>query len=227
MQTFLDALQLIFSVDDELRKIIAVTLQMSLTSTAISALIGIPLGIMLGSYQFRGKSVVMRIVNTLMAMPPVVAGLLVFMLLSRQGPLGTFGLLFSVPAMVMAQTILITPIIAGLTANLVGTKRPQMLETTYGIALSRRQELLLMLNECKLQLVFFFLTGFGRAIAEVGAVQLVGGNVQFKTRVMTTAIMLETNKGNFEFAVALGIILLIIAFAVNSIAYRLQGVKND
>ncbi|MGI5891315.1 MAG: ABC transporter permease [Bacillota bacterium] len=226
METFINALQLIFGADNELRQIIGVTLQMSLTSTTISSLIGIPIGIFLGLYKFTGKSFVMRIINTLMAMPPVVAGLIVFMILSRQGPLGSFGLLFSVTAMVIAQVLLITPIIAGLTASLVGTKAPQMLETTAGIALSRRQELLLMINECKSQLVFFFLTGFGRAIAEVGAVHLVGGNVQFKTRVMTTAIMLETNKGNFEFAIALGVVLLIIAFVVNSIGYRFQGEKK-
>lgn len=227
MQYLIDAVKLLFGPSGELRQIVGVTLQMSFFSTLISAAIGMPLGVLLGTVEFRGKKLIMRIVTTLMGLPPVVAGLIVFMILSRSGPLGSLGLLFSVTAMVIAQVVLITPIIIGLTASAVSARAPQVLETTHGLSLSRARVLWLMLYECKSQLIAILLSGFGRSIAEVGAVQLVGGNVQFKTRVMTTAIMLETNKGNFEFAIALGILLLIISFVINSIAQRLQEVRHD
>lgn len=227
MDTFLEALKLLFGNDAELRQIVGVTLQMSLSSTTIAVLLGMPLGMLLGSRTFPGKRYVMRIVQTLMGLPPVVAGLLVFMLLSRQGPLGSFRLLFSVQAMVIAQVILILPIVAGLTASLISVRAPLIQETTRGLGLSRSKEGYLLLYESKRQLVSVAMTGFGRAIAEVGAVQLVGGNIQYKTRVMTTAIMLETNKGNFELAVALGMLLLLISLIVNSFAQMLQEEKND
>ena len=227
MQYFIDALKLLFGANGELRQIVGVTLQMSFFSTLISAAIGMPLGVLLGTTEFRGKKLIMRIITTLMGLPPVVAGLIVFLFLSRSGPLGSLGLLFSVTAMVIAQVVLITPIIMGLTASAVAARAPQVLETTHGLSVKKTKVLWLMLYECKAQLISILLSGFGRSIAEVGAVQLVGGNVQFKTRVMTTAIMLETNKGNFEFAVALGILLLLISFAVNSIAQRLEEVRHD
>ncbi len=227
MNTFLEALKLLFGADAELRHIVGVTLEMSFFSTSISVLLGMPLGVLLGSRNFPGKRYIMRVTQTLMGLPPVVAGLIVFMLLSRKGPLGAFHLLFSVQAMVIAQVILILPIVAGLTAALVSVRAPQIQETTRGIGLSRGKEAVLLLYESKTQLISVVMTGFGRAIAEVGAVQLVGGNIQYKTRVMTTAIMLETNKGNFELAVALGILLLLLSLIVNSFAQKLQEEKND
>ena len=227
MQTFLDTLGRLFSPDGELLQIVGTTLQMSLASTVVSCFIGMPLGVLLGSRKFRFKRFWMRVTHTLMGLPPVVAGLLVFMILSRKGALGGMGLLFSVPAMVIAQVVLITPIIVGLTASNMSARAPLMLETTRGMGIRGFRELSLLIYECKAQLVSVLLMGFGRAISEVGAVMLVGGNIQFKTRVMTTAIMLETNKGNFEFAVALGIILLLIAFVVNSIAHSLQEAVHD
>lgn len=222
MNEFFEAIQLLFSDNGELRQIVGITLQMSFLSTIISGTLGISLGIILGSHDFKARKLIMRIVNTLMGLPPVVAGLLVFMMLSRKGPLGELGLLFSVSAMVIAQVLLIAPVICGLTASIVSARAPMIFETTRGLNMSRIKEFFLLIYECRVQLVSVLLTGFGRSIAEVGAVQLVGGNIQFKTRVMTTAIVLETNKGNFEFAIALGFILLIIAFVINSLAQRLQ-----
>ena len=169
---------------------------MSLFSTGISALIGLPFGVFLGRSSFRGKGALLRITNTLMSLPPVVAGLVVFLLFRSIGPFGSLHLLFTVQVMVIAQVILITPIMTGLAASIAGGKAPMLTET--------------------------ILLGFGRSIAEVGAVSLVGGNIQFKTRVMTTAILLETNKGNFKTAVAIGIVLLLLSLVVNSLAGSIQ-----
>lgn len=223
MDAIIKAIGMLFGEDPELRQIIGVTLQMSLTSTTISALIGIPLGILVGVNEFRGKAWVQRIMNTLMGLPPVVVGLAVFLTLSRSGPLGTFKLLYSVPAMVTAQVILITPILAGLSATLVSIRAAQIRETADGLGIPRLKQYLYLLYESRQEFFSTILVGFGRAIAEVGAVQIVGGNVQYKTRVMTTAIMLQTNMGHFEFAIALGGVLLLIAFIINIAAHRLQG----
>lgn len=227
MESFKEALALVFSLDKELMQIIGVTLRMSLTSTALSCIIGIPLGVFLGSTDFRGKTFVMRILYTLMGLPPVVAGLIVFLLLSHSGPLGSLRLLFSVEAMVIAQCVLIVPIVTGLCASVIGINAPRLLETANGLRLPRHTKTKLLLIENKIPLISVALTGFGRAISEVGAVSLVGGNIQFKTRVMTTAIMLETNKGNFKFAIALGFILISIAFIINFAASFLKGNTYD
>ncbi len=224
MEAFREALRLVFSFDKELWQIIGVTMRMSLTSTTISCLLGIPLGVLFGSTNFRGKTMLMRVLHTLMGLPPVVAGLFVFLLLSRSGPLGSLRLLFTVEAMIIAQCVLITPIVAGLSSSIVGATAPALLEKAKGLHLSRKTILKLLLAENKITLVSVVLTGFGRAISEVGAVSLVGGNIMFKTRVMTTAIMLETNKGNFEFAIALGILLLLIAFIIN---YAVSFFRKD
>jgi tungstate transport system permease protein len=221
------AFSLLLGGDRELWQIIGVTIRMSLLSTLISCLIGLPLGVAAGRANFRGKGLFIRVTNTLMGLPPVVAGLVVFMLLSRSGPFGSLKLLFSVTAMVIAQVILITPIITGLSASVSSARAGRLKETATGLGIGRFRQVLLLLSECRVQLISVALTGFGRAISEVGAVQLVGGNIQYKTRVMTTAIMLETNKGNFEFAVALGIILLLLAFIFNSVAYIMQEKFND
>ncbi len=220
MNPFIQALQLLFGENPELREIIGVTLRMSFFSTAISSLLGIPLGVWIGSNEFCGKQLVKRITNTLMGLPPVVGGLIVFLILSRSGPLGTLKLLYTVTAMVIAQVLLITPIVTGLTTNVVSLRAPQIRETAAGMGISRFKQMLYTIYECRVQFVSNVLAGFGRAIAEVGAVTIVGGNIQYKTRVMTTAIVLQTNLGNFEFAVALGVVLLIISFIVNSIVQK-------
>ena len=200
---------------------------MSFFSTLISCLLGIPLGALLESRAFRGKALIKRIIHTLIGLPPVVAGLLVYMLFTHYGPFGKLGILFTVKVMVVAQVVLITPLVISLTSSIVSGNSKQITETAMGLNLSKAKILSLYVSENKNAIVSVVLTAFGRAIAEVGAVSLVGGNIQFKTRVMTTAILLETNKGNFSFALALGIILLIIAFVVNSVASLAERRSDD
>jgi len=227
MEDIAEIVQLLFGEDNELRAIIGVTLQMSLTSTVIASLFGVILGLLLGCINFRFKRVLLRISDTLMGLPPVVAGLVVFLLLSRSGPLGSFRLLYSVSAMVIAQVLLITPIVTSLSASAAESVWPRIHETAHGLGLPIQKQLLYTMYEIRGQLVSIVLTGFGRAISEVGAVQIVGGNIQFKTRVITTAIMMVTNMGQFHFAVALGVVLLLIAFIVNITAHRLSGRAAD
>ncbi len=210
-----------------MRGIIAVTLRMSFFSTLISSALGLPLGILLGSSEFRAKPWINRLTNTLMGLPPVVAGLAVFLLLSRSGPLGTLKLLYSVKAMVIAQVVLITPIITGLASGIVSLKAPQIKETAIGLGIRPMKQLFYIFYECRSQLVSVIMAGFGRSIAEVGAVQIVGGNVQFKTRVMTTAIMLQTNMGKFKFAIALGVVLLLLSFMINALVQKLESLGTE
>lgn len=211
-----------FTPGSELSQIILLTLEMAAFSTIISTVIGVPLGVIVGLYRFPGKRILMRILNTLMGLPPVLAGLIVFFILSRSGPLGSLRLLYTLQAMVCAQVLLITPIVCGLSATAISGVANRVHETSHGMGLSKRRELACLLYECRSQLSSILFVAFGRSIGEVGAVMLVGGNVQFKTRVMTTAIMLETNMGHFEYAIALGVALLVVSFAIGSIALSFQ-----
>ncbi len=222
MEVFKQAFSLIFSGDRELWQIIGTTLTMSLFSTGISALIGIPAGTLIGTRDFRGKGLVLRAANTLMGLPPVLAGLIVFILFRSIGPFGRLHLMFSLPVMVIAQVLLITPVVTGLSAAAAGERGALISETAKGLGLSGTKQVRLLIGECAPQFISITLMGFGRSIAEVGAVSLVGGNIQFKTRVMTTAILLETNKGDFTKALALGIILMLISLIVNIPAYSVQ-----
>ena len=215
MDALKQALHLLFSLDPELLQILGVTMRMSFFSTTISCLIGLPLGALIGTRSFRGKAVLKKLIHTLMGLPPVVAGLLVYALFTHYGPFGRFNLLFTVRVMVIAQCLLIIPVVTGLTASFMEQSTRAVIDTAKGMGLSRRRVLFLCLSESRTSLLSVVLNAFGRSIAEVGAVSIVGGNIQWKTRVMTTAIMLETNKGNFSFALALGFILQLIAFVVN------------
>ena len=215
MDSLKQAFDLLFSLDKELLQIIGVTMRMSFFSTTISCLIGLPLGALIGTRSFRGKAFLKKLIHTLMGLPPVVAGLLVYALFTHYGPFGRLHLLFTVRVMVVAQCLLIIPVVTGLTASFMEQSTRAVIDTAKGMGLSRRRVLFLCLSESRTSLLSVVLNAFGRSIAEVGAVSIVGGNIQWKTRVMTTAIMLETNKGNFSFALALGFILLLIAFVVN------------
>ena len=218
---------MLLSMDKELLQIIGVTLRMSFFSTLISCLVGMPLGVLLGKSYFKGKGTIIKLTGTFMGLPPVVAGLIVYMLFSKNGILGSLNLLFTVDVMVIAQCMLIIPVVINLTHSIVTVNATPLLETAKGLNFSKAKTALLMLSENKTSLFSVALTAFGRSIAEVGAVSLVGGNIQWKTRVMTTAIMLETNKGNFSFALALGIILLLISFIVNAVAsFAVKGDKR-
>ena len=227
MELIKSIIDLLIGSDPELRQIIVVTLRMSLFSTLFSSLIGIPAGVLLGANDFRGKAFLSRLVNTLLGLPPVVAGLIVFLMLSRSGPLGSLRLLYTVEAMVVAQVLLITPFITAMTSNLVGVNAKSINETLTGVGIHGTKRLKYFLLDFRVPFISIILAGFGRSIAEVGAVQMVGGNIQFKTRVMTTAIMMQTNMGRFEFAVALGLILLLISFLVNSVVNRIQKAASD
>ena len=227
MDSIQQAFALLFSLDKELFQILGVTLRMSFFSTSISCLIGLPLGALIGTRRFRGKSFLKKLIHTWVGLPPVVAGLLVYMLFTHYGPFGRLNLLFTVTAMVIAQCVLITPLVMGLTASFVETTSRPIIETARGLGLSNLRIVLLCLSEGRTSLLSVVLNAFGRSIAEVGAVSIVGGNIQWKTRVMTTAIMLETNKGKFSFALALGIVLLILAFLVNAAAAWIVKERAD
>lgn len=216
-----EALGMLMNMDSELLQIIGVTLRMSFFSTVISCLIGMPLGVLIGKSVFKGKRTIKKLTGTLMGLPPVVAGLIVYMLFTKYGPFGSLGLLFTVEVMVIAQCMLIIPVVINLTESMTEINAKKLIETAKGLNFSKLKTTLLLLSENKQSLLSVVLTAFGRSIAEVGAVSLVGGNIQWKTRVMTTAILLETNKGNFSFALALGIILLLISFVVNILASAL------
>ena len=225
MENFRQAFHLLFTLDRELLQILGVTMRMSFFSTTVSCLIGLPLGALIGIKDFKGRKFLKKIIHTFMGLPPVVAGLLVYSLFTHYGPFGRLNLLFTVTVMVIAQCLLITPVVMGLTSSFIEKSASDAIETAKGMGLSKSRILFLCIKESRSALFSVVLSAFGRSIAEVGAVNLVGGNIQWKTRVMTTAILLETNKGNFSFALALGIILLIIAFLVNVAASFI--VKED
>ncbi|MBQ6019570.1 MAG: ABC transporter permease [Clostridia bacterium] len=222
MEVLKQAVALILGGDRELWQIIGTTLVMSLFSTGASVMIGVPAGMLIGQKRFRGKGLILRITNTLMGLPPVLAGLIVFMLFRSVGPFGRLRLMFSLPVMVIAQVLLISPVITGLSAAAAEEKATALMQTAAGLGIPPFRRVMLLLRECTGQLVSVALMGFGRSIAEVGAVSLVGGNIQFKTRVMTTAILLEANRGDFEKALAIGILLLLLALLVNIPAYSLR-----
>jgi len=202
----------------EMFEIILLTLRMTLLSTVISTILGVPLGLWLDHAEFRGKRIIVIINRTLMASPPVVIGLVVYLLLMRNGPLGFMGLLFSLEAMVIAQVLLLTPIICGIvfTASERNSRRIRAFAKTMGT--TKFQTHLLLVKELSNEIYFSIVTGFGRAMSEVGAIMIVGGNIRHHTRVMTTAISLLRNRGEIEQAIFLGIILMIIAFSIQLIA---------
>jgi tungstate transport system permease protein len=217
------ALGLIFSLDAELFRIVRLSLGISLTAVAVATIFSLPLGAALAVYRFRGREVAVVIFNALMGLPPVVVGLVVYLVLSRSGPLGMLGLLFTPGAMVIAQAILVAPIVTALVQRAISEPW-----TTYGDALlvdgtSRLRAIPELLAMSGAGLLTAFLAGFGRAIAEVGAIIIVGGNIAGVTRTMTTAIALETSKGNLSLALGLGIILIAISIGVSAAAFMLAS----
>jgi len=209
-------------LDRETLGIITLTLRMTLLSTAISAVLGIPLGLWLDRVNFKGKSIVVLINRTLMASPPVVIGLVVYLMLMRNGPLGFMGLLFTLEAMVIAQVLLLTPIICGIvyTASQRSASHIRAFAITMGA--TKRQTQILLIKELSNEIYFAIVTGFGRAMSEVGAIMIVGGNIRYHTRVMTTTISLLRNRGEINQAVFLGVILMLIAFTIQLIAGLLR-----
>ena len=216
------ALALILSGDRELGNILLVTARMSLSSSLIALLIGVPIGLWLGSARFRGRQALVVVNRTLMGMPPVVCGLLMYMLFSGVGPFGKWKLLFTVEIMVLAQVLLITPLVVGNLETYVSGIAQPVRETARGLGLGAGKTFLLLANECVYPIFSTYLLAFARAIAEVGAVSMVGGAIAWKTNVMTTAIMQYTNRGNFSLGIALGLILMTVSLLVNIVVSLLQ-----
>ena len=216
------AIALILSADAELLNILSVTARMSLQSSLIALLLGVPIGIWLGACRFPGRGALVVVNRTLMGMPPVVCGLLFYMLFSGVGPFRHMKLLFTVQIMVMAQVVLITPIVVGNMETYVAGIAPNLRETATGLGLGRGKTFLLLCSECLYPIVSAYLLAFARSIAEVGAVSMVGGAISWKTNVMTTAIMQYTNRGNFSLGIALGMILLAVSLLVNIVISVLQ-----
>ena len=216
------AMALILTGNAELINILQVTAKVSLTSSIIALLIGVPIGIWLGTSKFPGRNALLIINRTLMGMPPVVCGLLFYMLFSGVGPFRSLKLLFTVKIMILAQVALITPIVIGAMETYVAGITGPIKETARGLGLGRGKTFLLLGNECIYQIFSAYLTAFARAIAEVGAVSMVGGAIAWKTNVMTTAIMQYTNRGDFSLGIALGIILMTLSLLVNIIISLMQ-----
>ena len=223
MQTALEkAIALILSQDAELINILSVTARMSLQSSVVALLLGVPIGIWLGSCQFPGRNVLLVANRTLQGMPPVVCGLIFYLLFSGVGPLRHMKLLFTVEVMILAQVVLITPIVVGAMETYVSGVAPAVRETAKGLGFSGGKTFLLLCNECVYPIISAYLLAFARSIAEVGAVSMVGGAISWKTNVMTTAIMQYTNRGNFSLGIALGMILLAASLIVNVVISLLQ-----
>ena len=222
-----DAVILILAWDRDLIEIIALSLRVTLTATAIACAIGLPLGAVVGAFSFPGRAVAAVILNSLMGLPPVVVGLFVYLMLSASGPLGVLGLLYTPTAMIIAQAILITPIVAALTRQVIEDLHREYAEQFSSLQVGPFDRVAALLWDARYSLLTVALAGFGRAVAEVGAVLIVGGNINHVTRVMTTAIALETSKGNLQLALALGVVLLAIAVVVNSgvMALRASAVR--
>ncbi len=217
------AIELILSADPELLNILSTTAKVCLTSSIFALLIGVPVGILFGAERFPGRKVLLVLNRTLIGMPPVVCGLLFYMLFSGVGPFRHLHWLFTVKLMILAQVVLITPIIIGVMETFVADTAPALRETARGLGFGRMKEYGLLMNECLYSIFSAYLLSFARAIAEVGAVAMVGGAIAWKTNVMTTAIMMYTNRGSFTLGIALGLILLTLSLLVNIVLSVMQG----
>jgi len=217
---FYEAIKLIFSFDSELYEIIGLSVFVSSSAVIISVLFSIPMAVTLGIKEFIGKEIFARLMYTLMGIPSVLVGLLVAITLSRRGPLGILGLMYTPKAMIIAQFVLITPLMMGLIFTIV-RKRGKEIERAGRLLGARNIHLiLLIIRELKVEIMMAVLTAFSRAISEVGAVMIVGGNIKNHTRVITTSIVMFNSMGDYELAIALGIILLLISLIINSLLYR-------
>ena len=209
------AFRLILSLDREVLEVVAVSLQVSCASTLLACMVGVPLGLVIGLRAFRGQAAVITVLQTLMALPTVVVGLTVYSFLSRRGPLGLLGLLYTPYAIVLGEFILILPIVTALTVSAVQAVDSRVQRTARTLGANDVQAALAVLREGRLGILASVMAGFGRVIAEVGCAMMLGGNIRGSTRTMTTAIALETSKGEFGFGLALGIVLIFLALSVN------------
>ncbi len=221
-QGFIKAFELILNLNADLVGIILLSLKVSGLALVIATLLGLPVGAFLGLKRFPGRGIVVSTINTFMGLPPVVVGLFLYLLLSRRGPLGFLGLLYSPSAMIIAQTILAVPIVTALCHSAIVNVDPILRQATRTLGATPLQETVALIHEARYGILSAVIAAFGRVMAEVGAILIVGGNIAGYTRVMTTTIALETDKGNFELALALGIILLAISFIVNAALHAVQ-----
>jgi tungstate transport system permease protein len=216
------ALQLVLTGDPGLFAIVALSLQVSLSAVLFAAIIGLPAGALLALTRFPGREVVVVALNALMGLPPVVVGLLVFLALSRSGPLGSWGLLFTPQAMVIAQTLLVAPIIAALARQTIEDLWVEYRDELTAMNVGPGRRVATVVWDARFSLVTALLAGFGRAAAEVGAIIIVGGNIEGFTRTMTTAIALETSKGDLPLAIGLGMVLISIVILINALAWAMR-----
>jgi tungstate transport system permease protein len=223
-----EALGLIIQADEDLLAIIFLSLRVTLTAVIIACVIGLPIGAALGAFRFPGRIIVLVVLNALMSLPPVVVGLVVYLWLSASGPLGVLGLLYTPTAMIIAQVMLVTPIIAALSRQVIEDLNTEYAEQMDSLGVGVGQRIMALIWDARYSLLTVALAGFGRAMAEVGAVIIVGGNINHVTRVMTTTIALETSKGNLQLALALGIVLLALALVINAavMAVRATAVRS-
>lgn len=219
----MEELTLTQSIFKEILPVVGMSLFVSIISTLLASTAGIALGIPVSLKNFRLKRILMRVTDSLMSLPPVLMGLIVYLLLSRSGPLGELQLLFTPVAMIIAQTFLIIPIVFGLTCSTLSKTAQEVKKTCLSLGGQNRDIFITIIKESKMQILTLITVAFGRAISEVGAVMMVGGNIKGHTRVMTTFIALETGKGNFTGAIIIGIILLSISFLINFMLHRTQG----
>jgi tungstate transport system permease protein len=220
---FSTALDLMVHLDRDLAEIVLLSLYISLAGTAAATLCGLPLGAAAALYRFPGRGVVLVVLNALMGLPPVVVGLVIYLLVSRAGPLGSYGLLFTPSAMIVAQAVLVMPIVTALTQQIVADLAEEYDLQLRSLGTTRHRAMLTLLWDGRYQLFTTVLAGFGRAAAEVGAVIIVGGNINHYTRVMTTTIALETSKGDIPLALALSMILIALSLGVNVVALGVRG----
>jgi len=222
LEGLVKAFWLIVSLDREVYEIMFLSLRVSGTAVLIGALLGVPSGATVGLKEFFGKRFLMSIINTLMGLPPVVVGLLVYLLFSTSGPLGVFQLLYKPDVMIIAQLIMVIPIVMGVTISSVSSVNKAIREKALSLGATNWQMTLKVLKEARLGILTALIVSFGAAISEVGAVMIVGGNIRWATRVLTTAIVFETELGEFGLAIALGLILLLLAFVINWVLTYLQ-----
>lgn len=227
LEGVIQAFRLILSLDADLMEIVVLSFQVTITAVLLASFIGIPLGAWLALNRFSMRRTAIALLNALMGLPPVVVGLIVYIMLSRSGPFGVFELLFTPTAMIIAQVIIITPIIASISHQAIRDLWHEYHDLLISLNASRWQRMKTLMHDARRSLLTASLAGFGRAIGEVGAIMIVGGNIDHVTRVLTTAIALETAKGDFAFALALGFVLIFLAVLVNLVIHRISGTERS
>jgi len=220
------ALQLIISLDPEVIQVVSTSLKISISSTFIASIISMPLAVLIARNKFKTKKFINIILNTMLSLPTVVVGIFIYSLISRRGALGELDLLFTPIGIIMGQVILIIPLITALIRNVIFSMDEKLYKTAASMGASRRQKFKLLILEARYGIIGAVIAGFGRVLGEIGVSMMLGGNIKGVTRTITTAMSLETNKGRFAFALALGIILLSLSFLINFVTYFLQEGKN-